>query len=161
MKSRLFLLVLSVLASASPLSAIDGSLTTGVQLSLPVKDTFDAWDRHNANFVKIAQELTSGASTYVNVTGDTMTGDLTVPNVTVTAAASVGTTLAVTGVLSLGAPIAVYARTSTQLASLTPAASGQLVINITNAWICTSSGTTGGAWILPSTATSANWKPCY
>ena len=59
---------------------------------------------------------------------------------------------------------ALYARTSTQLSTLAPTASGYLVINITKANVCMSTGTGTGAWIAMTTTTvnaAENWIACY
>jgi hypothetical protein len=57
--------------------------------------------------------------------------------------------------------VALNSRTNAQLATDTPGAVGALVYNSTTLTLCTSSGTTGGAWVYPSTAAPNVQNPCH
>ena len=69
--------------------------------------------------------------------------------------------VAVTGNLTIGADFQPFIRTSTQLQTLVPSASGYIVVNITEAMVCMSTGTGAGAWIAMSTSTTGNLTQCY
>lgn len=65
--------------------------------------------------------------------------------------ASIGGTMAVTGASTFGAALQPMVQTSYQIARLTPAASGYIIVNTTRKTICISTGTGVGAWVFIST----------
>lgn len=71
------------------------------------------------------------------------------------AAGTITATTLAADALSITAPTPIYFRTSTQLATLAPAASGYLVINISRPALCISTGTNAGAWVIVSSKTAA------
>lgn len=75
---------------------------------------------------------------------------------------TVGDDLTVTDAMTVGGQTQLYTRTSTQIGALTPAGSGYMLINITTAGLCISTGTGAGAWVYVSTtATPSSEAVCY
>ena len=67
-----------------------------------------------------------------------------------------------TSEVELGVALLIYARTSAQIAAITPRAQGLVIVNTTLNTLCVSSGTTIGSYVLGmSTATTATLVPCY
>lgn len=69
--------------------------------------------------------------------------------------------LQLSGSIVAGGQIGLQSRTAAQIATLVPAAAGNLIYNSSNNNVCLSSGTGAGAWILlMSTSTTQTLLPC-
>jgi hypothetical protein len=89
-----------------------------------------------------------------NVTADSEATALTIPYRDSNGSFSVAG-LTDTGNTVIQGQATIGLKTSTQLSTLVPAASGYLVVNITKPALCISTGTNAGAWVIVSSKTAA------